>query len=124
MKRKPFVKHSAELFYMAENNLVELYTSSLCIANVHYVVRKLLGNKKTLMVIQDLLSIIEIVSINKPDILAAIESEISDFEDAMQNFAVRNTKVVNTIITRNIKDYKKSDLEIYSPQSFIAQFNP
>jgi hypothetical protein len=55
---------------------------------------------------------------NKKSILTALNSDFNDFEDALQNYAVESTDV-KTIITRNVKDYKKSKLSVYTPDSFL-----
>jgi len=52
--------------------------------------------------------------------LAAIDSSFADFEDALQNFAAENHATVSIIITRNSKDFKKSNLAVMSPKEFLA----
>ena len=52
------------------------------------------------------------------DIFHALASETSDFEDAvMIETALRFH--ADCIVTRNIKDYKKSPVPIYSPEEFL-----
>jgi hypothetical protein len=51
----------------------------------------------------------------------ALDSDITDFEDALQHYsALRNQ--CSCIITRNIKDYKKSVITIYSPLEFVSLY--
>lgn len=66
----------------------------------------------------NLLKFIDIVESNKATVLNALYSDFNDFEDALQNYAVENTEI-KIIITRNIKDYKKSKLSVYTPDSFL-----
>ena len=51
--------------------------------------------------------------------MESIDSEYSDFEDALQNFSAQNNGLINTIVTRNIKDYKKSKLSVLTPEMFL-----
>ncbi len=66
-----------------------------------------------------LLNIIDIVIINKETIMKALNSEIKDFEDALQNYSIQNEKEIKIIITRNVKDYKASNLYIMTPEIFL-----
>jgi hypothetical protein len=49
----------------------------------------------------------------------ALSSNFKDFEDAIQNFCAKQEKEISVLITRNIKDYQKSDLAIHTPDSYL-----
>jgi len=66
-----------------------------------------------------LLSILEILVIDKNAIVVALNSDFKDFEDALQNYAAELSGEINLIITRNTKDYKKSNLGVMSPEDFL-----
>ena len=56
------------------------------------------------------------------DCRKAISAEIADFEDAvMVETALRCG--MDCIITRNVKDYEKSQIEIYQPNEFLEFFH-
>jgi len=59
----------------------------------------------------------------KPAAISALNSEVSDFEDALENYTAENSGDVDFIITRNIKDYKNSKLKVLSPDKFIELIN-
>ena len=40
-------------------------------------------------------------------------------EDALQNFSAQNSGEIKVIITRNIKDYKTSNLSIMTPETYL-----
>ena len=45
--------------------------------------------------------------------------DFKDFEDALQNYsAVKNGKI-SIVLTRNIKDYKKSELAVMTPETYL-----
>ena len=48
----------------------------------------------------------------------ALVSDTKDFEDAVQHYCAKAAGVT-TILTRNIKDYSKSELAIHSPESYL-----
>jgi hypothetical protein len=55
-------------------------------------------------------------------VLAALDSKFTDFEDALQYFSAVNSNKIDAIITRNIKDFKKSALPVFTPNEFLATF--
>jgi len=49
-----------------------------------------------------------------------LESNFNDFEDAIQYFtAIENS--MDCIITRNVDDYKKSIIPVYTPTELLKQ---
>ena len=55
--RVPFAEFSSLVFELSEKGLIDLYTSALCITNVYYITRKILGDKKTRQVIEELMDL-------------------------------------------------------------------
>jgi hypothetical protein len=49
----------------------------------------------------------------------ALNSPISDFEDAIQIASAINAKL-DAIVTRNLSDYKNSPLPVHSASDFLA----
>ena len=42
-----------------------------------------------------------------------------NFEDALQNYSAEQNGTINSIITRNTKDYKKSKIGVLTPEDFL-----
>lgn len=117
--RQPYASAATMVFDLAAKNRITLYASTLCINNVHYICRKVLGNQKTREVIAELASLIEVLSVSKKDILNALDSDFKDFEDAIQYSVARTQKGIKAIVTRNTKDYKHSTLAVFNSETFI-----
>jgi predicted nucleic acid-binding protein len=117
--RQPHASAATMIFDLAEKNRIKLFASTLCINNVHYICRKVLGDQKTREVIAELASFIEILSVSKKDILNAVNSDFKDFEDAIQYSVALTQKGIKTIVTRNTKDYKHSTLAVFNSETFI-----
>jgi predicted nucleic acid-binding protein len=116
--REPFSSDSSQLFELAETNRLTLITSSLCIHNIHYFINKKLDSKKAVAIIADLMELIDVQCTCKKHIDEAAKSGFSDFEDAIQNSVASELKV-DVILTRNIKDFKKSNLLVQTPKEFL-----
>jgi predicted nucleic-acid-binding protein len=81
------------------------------------LIKKSYNHHKALEFIEDLLFFSEIVDVNKKIILKSLKSNFNDFEDAIQNFSAELNSI-KTLVTRNKKDYKNSNLYIYNPEEF------
>jgi hypothetical protein len=62
-----------------------------------------------------------VIPIDESDVLLALESDFSDFEDTMQYFSVRASNI-DTIITRNVTDYKVTDIHIKTAEEYIEWY--
>lgn len=117
--REPHANDSTQLFELSKLGEVVLYLSAVSVSNIYYIVRKFLGNKKALEVIKALIEMTEIVGTTKVEIIKALSNGFSDFEDSIQYSSALTIKGLDAIITRNIKDYKKSSLAVISPSDFL-----
>lgn len=117
--REPFANNSSIIFGLADNKEIEIWASALCVSNVHYVIRKILGDKKAKEVIKELLELIEIQAVSKNEIMEALNADFKDFEDSIQHSTACTIKGIEAIVTRNTKDYKKSKLAVFSPATYL-----
>ena len=118
LKRDVFGKYGAIIFDSIEKKLFNGYTSSTIITNIYYVQRKLESHNKAINFIRKLLLLLKILPVDSEIIHKAVESNFKDFEDSIQNETALKYNV-DYLITRNLNDYKKTQLEVLSPEEFI-----
>lgn len=119
--RKPFVENSEKIIELCFQKKIQGFTTPLIIANAQYVFSKVAGKRESLGKISELVTIINILAMNSNTVIEALRSGFSDFEDALQ-YQVAVTAKMDLILTRNIKDYKKSSLGIVDPETFLNAF--
>ena len=117
--RKPFSEESSIIFTLCEQKKITAFITPVIISNVYYLIRKITSSKKAKQNISLLLSITTVLIVDKSIILQALNSDFTDFEDALQNYSAENNKSISTIITRNIKDYKHSNIAVLTPAAYI-----
>ncbi len=93
--------------------------SAVSINNIYYIVRKFLGHKKTLEVVELLTEMTEIVGTTKKEIIQALSNDFTDYEDSIQYSSALTIKDLDAIITRNVKDYKNSSIAVMTPLNFL-----
>lgn len=117
--REPHANPASELFELNENGSVILYLSAVSINNIYYIVRRFLGHKKTLEVVETLTEMTEIVGTTKNEILQALKNDFSDYENSIQYSSALVIPGIDAIITRNVKDYKNSEIAVMTPLNFL-----
>jgi predicted nucleic acid-binding protein len=118
IQREMNIKDSIKLINFVEEGLYKGYTSSIIFTNVYYIQRKLAGHEVSISFLKNLRLLLTVLNVNDSIIQRSLESEFKDFEDAVQYFtAVENN--MDCIITRNINDYKKSTIQVYTPTEFL-----
>jgi hypothetical protein len=120
--RKPYSREAAIIFTLIDQKKLIGYASSLTFSNLYYVLRKIEPHKKVLAKLDSISRILTVLNVGDQNIRDAIESGFPDFEDSIQYFCSLDCKKVEVIITRNTKDYKKSNLPVMTPGDFLKSF--
>jgi predicted nucleic acid-binding protein len=117
--REPFNKTAEILFSLADNGKIKIYVSSLSFANIDYVLRPQYSTTYSRQIIAKFKTIVNVLSVDSKTIDLAIASDFNDFEDAIQ-YACAIENNLTTLVTRNIKDYKKATIKVLTAETFIA----
>jgi len=117
--RKPFSESSAIILNMCERKHIQGFVTPVIISNSYYLLRRNAQHDKVIDKLKQLLSITDVLNMNKQIIVNAINSNFKDFEDALQNFAAVSNGDIDVIVTRNVKDFKKSEIAVLTPESFL-----
>jgi predicted nucleic acid-binding protein len=117
--RAPFANPASELFDWAEKGKVQIYLSAVSVNNIYYIVRKYLGHKGTIGIVEDLTEMTEIVGTTKSEILQALKNDFRDFEDSVQYSTALTIVGIEAIITRNVKDYRNSQIAVFTPNHYL-----
>jgi len=119
--RKPFSKLTIELFEKTERKEVLLFTSSHSIAKTHYLLKKYLEEQHLRTVIYNLLEYIQVIAIDEDIIKRGLKSKHKDFEDALQMLCAYKIEKLDYIVTRNIKDFKDSEIPAFPPDELLTK---
>lgn len=117
--REPFSENAAKILSLCESKEIKGFVTPVIISNVYYILRQTAKHEKVIEKLKMLVSIAEILVINKDSILQALNSDFKDFEDALQNYSAELYKEIDIIITRNTKDYKNSSLGVMTLDNYL-----
>ena len=117
--RKPFSEHSAKVLSLCESNEIKGFITPVILSNLYYLLRQTSTHEKVIDNLSQLISITEVLVIDRTSIIQALNSSFRDFEDALQNYSAESSGFINLIITRNLKDFKNSSLSVMTPENYL-----
>jgi predicted nucleic acid-binding protein len=119
--RKPYSKFAIEIFKAAEQKTITLYATTHSLATTHYLLKKYIDEKKLRQILEGLLEYLNIVPIDEHIFRQGLKSRHKDFEDALQMIAASGIPGITCIVTRNLKDFKHSEVEVVSPDELVKK---
>lgn len=117
--RKPFEKYAAKIFSLASDNKISIFTSSTAITTCYYILSKYIDEKQSKYTINELLDYINVIPVNSSILRQAFKSSFKDVEDAVQHYCALTEEKIKYLVTRNIKDYKHSEIDVITPEEFL-----
>jgi len=118
-EREPFSENAASVLSLCESKEIIGFVTPVIISNVYYLLRQTAKHEKVIEKLTLLISLLEVLAIDKRVIIEALSSDFKDFEDALQNYSATQNGEIDVIITRNVKDYKNSLLSVMLPDNYL-----
>jgi len=119
--RQPYSEQAVQLFAFALKHKFSLLVSALSFDNVYYVLRRNgFSHAASIRALKKLQDVTDCVSIHAQTISSALESDFKDFEDGIQYHTALDIGDIDFFITRNLKDYRRSEIQVVSPLHFMT----
>ena len=118
-QRQPFVVTSAQALNVVTQPQVQGYVSGHAVTNIFYILRRQVGNETAHELLSRLLQHLQVAGVTDEVIQAALQSSMTDFEDAVTSEAA-NVSGVEVIVTRNTSDFVTSSIPAVLPEEFLA----
>jgi len=120
--RKPFSLDAAKLFELSVRGIIKIHISAISYNNIYYILRRSLTNNATIKLLDELSELSEITDVTKAIIKQSLKTDFKDYEDAIQYYSALSISKIDCIITRNLKDFKRSNLPVLTPSEAINSF--
>jgi predicted nucleic acid-binding protein len=100
------------------------YKISLCVlsyTNIYYSLRKFLSHEERINCLSQLGEVVNTLPVNGMVIAAALHAGWKDFEDSVKYHCALVDGSVDGIVTRNVKDFILSVIDVVDPSLFLKQ---
>jgi predicted nucleic acid-binding protein len=117
--REPFSEYATQVFSLCESKQINGYVTPVICSNTYYLLRLTAKHEKVIEKLSQLMTILDILSMDREIVIQALSSGFKDFEDALQNFSAIKSGFIDIILTRNLKDYSKSSIGVLTPETYL-----
>lgn len=118
-KRQPFYETSTRLLAAVETGQVEGFVAAHSMTTLFYLIRKDRSAADARVALTSLLQFIRVCPVDQDTIEQALNLDYRDYEDAVQMVSALRARV-DTLITRNVKDYAPALLPVMTPVEFLS----
>ncbi len=122
LKRAPFDEDAIEIFKLLYKKDINGFVSAISYTQIGYFLQKFTGKPAAKGILRDLNRLLTTVTVDNRTIEEALDSDITDFEDAIQIASALSVTGLHSVITRDKKDFKSSQILIQSPKEFLNAF--
>jgi predicted nucleic acid-binding protein len=119
LDRQPHVDAASEVWAAVERGELEGFLSAHAVTMVHYLNRKIVGARTARQATDALLSVFDVAPVDRGVLQASLSIGCPDFEDGVMAAAARRAKC-DVIVTRNIRDFKRSPVPAFTPSEALA----
>jgi predicted nucleic acid-binding protein len=121
-ERNPFSKFALQVFLEADKKHFKLYTSGNSVTTAYYILSKYADEPHARELIIDILDYVQVVAVTSRILKHAFESVFKDVEDAVQHYCALTIPKISCLVTRNLRDYKHSQIEVLTPEEILRKF--
>ena len=116
-------ERAAMVINLCETKVLRGYVAAHEITTMAYfLTSKYKSHKNPNSIISGILDIFSAISVNEKILRSALDSNISDYEDAViEQCALKEN--IDYIITSNISDFKKGKVNSITPSEYLARLN-
>jgi len=118
LKRRPHERAARRLINRVEMGDLIGVLGATTITTIDYVAGRVIGKEKTHRDLRNLFRLFEIAAVNRAVLKSALESDFTDFEDAVLHEAGQRMGV-DGIVTRSADDFTGARLTIYTPAELL-----
>ncbi|MEM6526363.1 MAG: PIN domain-containing protein [Bacteroidota bacterium] len=120
LDRKPFSDEATKIFALCEAKRVQGFITPVICSNVYYILRQTASHERIIEKLNLLMNFIGVLDMGRGTIIQALGSGFRDFEDALQHYSAVQSDFIDGILTRNVKDFKKSEIGVLTPEGFLG----
>lgn len=117
-KRMPYHDDALQLASLADRKKVRLLCSALSFANAGYMLKKSDGADRALEKLRMFKILCGIAPMSEDCVEKALQSNFSDFEDALQYFSALEAGAT-LIISRDSKGFKNAAIPVLTAEEFL-----
>lgn len=117
-ERDPYYESVARIATLADKGRIHIVVSALTYSTVYYLLSRFEDKEAVKEKIRKFKVIAETSDLTDKVINKGLSSNFGDFEDSLQYYCAVDMDC-NILVTRNGKDFKKSEIPVMTPEEYL-----
>ena len=123
LDRQPFADDAQEILEQCARGKHEGCILASTVTDIFYIAEKYMDDLHELYLLMDeLLEDLLLIALSRKDLMDAMDRRELDFEDCVLSVCAESAGC-DAIVTRNLKDYKNSNVMAVLPRTFVKNYN-
>jgi predicted nucleic acid-binding protein len=118
--RVPWHVEAGAIFQAGREGKLTASITTLCVANVFYIGRRLAGSKKAREAVRDCMEAFDVLAVDRHTLELAVTLSGADFEDDIQ-IAAAMLANLDGIVTRDPAGFSASSIPALTPTELLAK---
>ena len=119
LERHPFAEAAAQILARIETSRIDGVLCTTTVTTIDYLLGQALAPEAARQTLHRLLGLFEIAPVNRSVLEQALQSGITDFEDAVLEQSAHLVSA-DAITTRNLKHFRKASITVFDPQELLS----
>lgn len=119
LMRKPHYASAVAIFKLMDAQRIEASMTASSVTDIYFIAKKEKGHTDAIGFVRGLIQVVHVLGVDRHTIKMALDSDMKDFEDAVQASAA-SAQGISVVITRNKDDFAASGLDVHTPNEFLS----
>ena len=119
LMREPHYALAVAIFERIDAQGIEASMTASSVTDIYYIAKREKGHADAIGFVRGLIRVVQVLGVDREIIEMALDSEMKDFEDAVQASAA-SVQGISMVITRNKDDFATSGMDVYTPKEFLS----
>lgn len=121
--RHPYYENARDVIRICAEDKVKGYIAFHSLPNIFYILRKSYPEADRREMLKKLCFVLQVTAASHDKVCEAIkQTDFRDFEDCLQEKCAKEV-LADYIVTRNLDDFKNSQMKAVLPQEFLQMMN-
>ena len=122
LEREPYAESAKKIVVACKQKKVIGCIAAHTVSNMFFILRKTYSVEDRRTILKDICKLFDVEGIDRLKIIQALDnSDFKDFEDCLQMQCAKSFRA-DYILTRNLADYRDSEIACISPEKFCEKY--
>ena len=122
LEREPYAESAKKIVVACKQKKVIGCIAAHTVSNMFFIMRKTYSVEDRRTILKDICKLFDVEGIDRLKIIQALDnSDFKDFEDCLQMQCAKSFRA-DYILTRNLADYRDSEIACISPEEFCEKY--